>query len=231
MFRCLCLGAILCLCGCPSASLRTAETLEPGQFGGGVGLNFTIPELGPDLPDPAPIDVFNGIGFVYYLSYGLPGACEATVGMRAFNPYLEARCGITQERLGGPLSIAPGVGVMWSIYEDASPWEVRGWVDVSKRFGESFSPLMRVEYAWGPIFKHVYRGDQPLHIEQGPYSFKPTNAGRLHVTLGGAIHLGGDEGVGLRTIMLGVTPYWVLHTQDPDLPLGGWTGSFGIEFH
>lgn len=229
--RTLLLFGVLMSLGCPSPAIRTAETLAPGQWGGGVGVNFSIPVLSSALPEPAPIDIFNGLGVIYYLSVGLPGACEATLGLSMISPYAEARCGIVQERLGGPLSIAPGIGVMYNPpLWGGQPLEVRGWVDVSKRLGDVISPLARIEYRWGTIFKHVYRGHQGLHREQGPYVFEPTSAGLIQLTLGGAVHLPTSEQGGLSTVLLGVSPYWVVHTPDPELSPEGWGGTFGFEF-
>jgi hypothetical protein len=228
----LCLPVLIALAaGCAGPSVRTGETLAPGQFGMGVGVNFAIPDATLDDPRAAPIDVFNGFGFQYFASYGLPGDCEATVGFRVVNPFLEARCGLLQERRGQAVSLAPGAGVMWSFLDAENPLEVRGWVDVSKSLGGVFSPLMRVEYAYGPIFEHVWRGDRALHAEQGPYTHEPTRAGRLHVTLGGALHVDTGGEVGVKRVLVGVTPYWVLHTPDPDLPGEGWAGSVGLEFY
>ena len=230
--RVLCLLASCTLAaGCAGPSVRTGETLAPGQFGMGAGINFSIPDETLDDPRTAPIDVFNGFGFHYFASYGLPGECEATVGFRMVNPFLEARCGVIQERRGQAVSLAPGAGVMWSFLDEENPLEVRGWVDVSKSLGGVFSPLMRVEYAYGPVFKHVWRGDRYLHSEQGPYTYGTSRAGRVHVTLGGAVHVDPGGEVGVRRVLVGVTPYWVVHTQDPDLPVEGWSGSVGLEFY
>ncbi len=219
--------------GCPSPSLRTGETLESGQFGMSAGINFAIPELGPDAPEPAPIDVFNGFGFVVDFTLGLPAGCEATAGFRTMTTplFAEARCGLFQERRGDGLSLAPGAGIGWSVIapEGELPIELRGWVDVSKKLGGAISPLMRVEYARGPMLRHKYRGTRGLHSEQGPYVLVPSSAGRLNVTLGAAVHIPNGDDL-FDAVLVGVTPYWVLHTEDEELPTEGWGGSLGFRF-
>lgn len=237
-------GAALALCACqPIVFPRTAEIAKPGQVSlqGGAQVLTLEPQT---VVETTGKKESSTVGFVPDLDLethvGL-GRCETGIVLEDFAALAELRCALWQQDRGAPFSAAfsGAAGASASAGIGFAP-SARLGIDVSRRFGRAFEPLVDVYLTTSRQAHYVQTGVAndpvvgPVGVVLGRQEI------RLSVPVGVAfvapdkVHRPLDPA--FRSAILGVEPWFVLadasHTEVDPVPrsyaVAGWGVSFTV---
>lgn len=207
-------------CAVPMGA-RPPQVLDPGQWSAGMYIGGTFGS--EKLPDAIPLELMANYGFTARV--GVFSPCEAGVDLGFVRQGLSARCAAIGAGSRNGVFLAPSAGVAYKPMRGA---EVHGGLDFGVRT-PSVQPFLNVSASYG---RHWYftPSEEPRHIEQSKYDFNVRPEWRLTSTAGFVTRVPND-GDGPASVVLGVSPYWILEgTDDVDSVPDGVTWSVGGQF-